>query len=123
MNSFSTLRWREQVKTFFDMQNEAREPDDVNDDVHDENFEMPENVPDLIDVHEIPPQPDFIELQPVGQIPTTSSVSQLQSPIESVNNVQMYETPSPYYVSPTRNLNTLHPCRLFRPYSDNNLLQ
>ena len=108
---------------FFDMQNEAREPDDVNDDVHDENFEMPENVPDLIDVHEIPPQPDFIELQPVGQIPTTSSVSQLQSPIESVNNVQMYETPSPYYVSPTRNLNTLHPCRLFRPYSDNNLLQ
>ena len=70
-----------------------------------------------------PPQPDFIELQPVGQIPTTSSVSQLQSPIESVNNVQMYETPSPYYVSPTRNLNTLHPCRLFRPYSDNNLLQ
>ena len=105
---------------FFDMQNETREPDDVHDDFPDENFEIGEEVPELIDVGQVPTQPDFIELQPINQNASNPPVSEFQSPIEPVNYVQMYETPSPYFVSPTRNLNTLHPCRLFRPYSDNN---
>ena len=105
---------------FFDMQNETREPDDVRDDFPDENFEIAEEVPELIDVAQVPTQPDFIELQPINQNASNPPVSEFQSPIEPVNYVQMYETPSPYFVSPTRNLNTLHPCRLFRPYSDNN---
>ena len=105
---------------FFDMQNETREPDDVHDDFPDENFEIAEEVPELIDVAQVPTQPDFIELQQINQNASNPPVSEFQSPIEPVNYVQMYETPSPYFVSPTRNLNTLHPCRLFRPYSDNN---